>query len=65
MNMKIDNTYEEQDDQLFPRKVAIRLASNKNRNIRIQQNLTDQTSNVKNHNRTALERSVKYLLEGL
>ena len=32
MNMKIDNTYEEQDDQLFPRKVAIRLASNKNRN---------------------------------
>ena len=42
MNMKNDNTYEEQDDQLFPRKVAIRLASNKNRNNRIQQNLTDQ-----------------------
>ena len=59
MNMKIDNTYEEQDDHFFPRKVAIRLASNKNRNIRIQQNLTDQTSNVKNHNRTTLERSVK------
>ena len=42
MNMKIDNTYEEQDGQLFPRQVAIRLASNKNRNNRIQQNLTDQ-----------------------